>query len=56
MFPGTEGIEGMLGQGYCVSLIHGTRGFDNRIGKHLTIENYLNFEGNEEFSKMKTAF
>ena len=35
-------IEGMLG--YCGSLIHGTRGFGNQIGKHLAIDNYLNFE------------
>ena len=54
MFPRTEGIEGMLG--YWGSLIHLTRGFDNQIGKHLTIENYLNFEGNDEYSKMNTTY
>jgi hypothetical protein len=38
--------------GYCGSLIQGTRGFGSQIGKHLGIENYLNFEANSEFSNI----
>ncbi len=38
--------------GNCGSLIHGTRGFGSQIGKHLGIENYLNYEANSEFSNI----
>ena len=37
---------------FCGSLIHGTRGFGNQIGQHLGAENYLNFEGEQEISKI----
>ena len=33
-------------------LIHGTRGFGNQIGKHLSVESYLNFEAEPQLSKM----
>jgi hypothetical protein len=34
-------FEGMLG--YCGSLIHGTKGSGNQIGKHLGIEKIFKF-------------
>ena len=37
-------------RGFCGSLIHGTRRFDSQIGRHM--ENYLNFEGTNEFQKI----
>ena len=43
-------FEGMLK--FCGSLLHGTRGYGNRIGQHLGAENYLFFNAEDKFSTM----
>lgn len=44
-------FEGMFK--FCGSLLHGTRGFGNQLGHHLSIENYLNFQAEQEIPSMK---
>ena len=40
---------------FCGSLLHGTRGFGNQLGHHLAIENYLNFQAEQEIESMKNT-
>ena len=44
-------FEGMLK--FCGSLLHGTRGFANKLGEHLAVETFLNFEADGLLEQME---